>query len=124
LETIREMVRDYPDTLTEDAVETVQQKRIKSATRAFESLNAKLGTLRNISRFGLSYLYVEEQQAELVAMTPEEFQQTATDYFVEDEFIYVIVGDAETQLGPVETFASEAGKGEVIQLDIYGNPRG
>ena len=71
-------------------------------------------------RFGLSDRYVEEQQAELVAMTPEEFQQTARDYFVEDEFIYVIVGDAATQLVEVRRFAADAGLGEVVELDKSG----
>ena len=120
LETIREMIRAYGPEFDQAAVETTQQKLIKENTRAFESLGAKLGTLRNISRYGLSTRYVEEAQAELVDMTEAEFKRIAAEYLQEDEMIYVIVGDKATQLGPVTAFAKAAGKGDVVQLDIYG----
>ena len=120
LETIRDMVRAYGPVFDDAAVETTQQKLIKENTRAFESLGAKLGTLRNISRYGLSPRYVEDEQAELVEMKVEDFQRIAAEYLQEDEMIYVIVGDKETQFGPVSEFAEAAGKGAVVELDIYG----
>jgi zinc protease len=122
LETIRDMVRAYPETFDTDVVETTQQKIIKSSALDFESLGAKLGTLSNISRLGLSDRYVEDEQAELVAMTPDEFARVARDYMNEDEFVYVVVGDKETQFAPVQAFATDAGKGDVIELDIFGAP--
>jgi zinc protease len=122
LETIREMVRAYPDTLDAAAVETTQQKIIKASALAFESLGAKLGTLSQISRLGLSDRYVEEEQELLVSMTPDEFQRVAREYFDESKFVYVIVGDRGTQLASVQAFANEAGKGDVIELDIFGAP--
>jgi zinc protease len=114
------MVRNYGPEFDQAAVETTQQKLIKENTRAFESMGAKLGTLRNISRYRLSNTYVEDQQAELVDMTLEDFRNTAAEYLQEDEMIYVIVGDKETQFGPVNEFATAARKGEVVELDIYG----
>ncbi len=120
LETIRDMVRNYGPEFDEAAVETTQQKLIKENTRAFESLGAKLGVLRNISRYGLSKTYVEDEQAELVDMTLEDFQNTAAEYLQEDDMLYVIVGDKETQFGPVSEFANAAGKGEVVELNIHG----
>ncbi len=120
LETIRDMLRAYGPEFDAAAVETTQQKLIKENTRAFESLGAKLGTLRNISRYGLSTTYVEDEQAELVEMTVEDFQQTAATYLQEDEMIYVVVGDKETQFEPVADFAKASGKGDVVELDIYG----
>lgn len=119
---IRDMVRAHGSTYDEAAVETTQQKVIKEGARAFESLGAKQGTLREISRFGLPNDYVEREQAELVAMTTEDFRQTADQYLVEDDMVYVIVGDGATQLDEVQAFATEAGKGSVIQLDINGQP--
>lgn len=122
LETIRDMVRAYPDTFDAEVVETTQQKIIKSSALAFESLGAKLGTLSNISRLGLSDRYVEDEQAELVAMTADEFARVARDYMDEDALVYVVVGDKDTQLAPVQAFATEAGKGDVVELDIFGAP--
>ena len=120
LETIRDMVRAYGPEFDEAAMETTKLKLIKENTRAFESLGAKLGTLRNISRYNLSPRYVEDEQAELVEMKVEDFQRIAAEYLQEDEMIYVIVGDKETQFGPVSEFAEAAGKGAVVELDIYG----
>ena len=120
LETIRDMVRAYGPEFNEAAMETTKLKLIKENTRAFESLGAKLGTLRNMSRYDLSKTYVEDQQAELVGMTVDDFQRIAAEYLKEDEMIYVIVGDKETQMGPVSEFAKESGKGDVVELDIYG----
>ena len=122
LETIRDMVRAYGPEFDDAAVETTQQKLIKENTRAFESLGAKLGTLRNISRYGLSPTYVEDEQAELVDMTKADFKRIADGYLQESEMVYVVVGDRATQLEPVSEFAKAAGKGSVIELDIYGNP--
>jgi len=120
LETIRDMVRAYGPEFNEAAMETTKLKLIKENTRAFESLGAKLGTLRNISRYNLSPRYVEDEQAELVEMKVEDFQRIAAEYLQEDEMIYVIVGDKETQFGPVSEFAKAADKGAVVELDIYG----
>ncbi|WP_427452396.1 M16 family metallopeptidase [Litorimonas sp. WD9-15] len=122
LETIRDMVRAYGPEFDEAAVETTQQKLIKENTRAFESLGAKLGTLRNIGRYGLSTTYVEEEQAELVEMTEADFKRIAEEYLNESEMIYVVVGDKDTQFGPVQDFADTTGKGDVVELDIYGEP--
>lgn len=120
LETIREMLIAYPDTLDAQAAEATQQKIIKSAARAFESLGAKLGTVGNIGRLGLSDRYVEQEQEQLVSMTADDFQRIAREYMGEDRMMYLIVGDAQTQLSEVKQFATETGKGEVVQLDIYG----
>lgn len=122
LDTIRDMVRAYPDTFDADVVETTQQKIIKSSALAFESLGAKLGTLSDISRLGLSDRYVEDEQAQLVEMTADEFARVARDYIKEDAFLYIVVGDKATQLGRVQSFATDTGKGAVIELDIFGAP--
>lgn len=122
LEVIREMVQEHGSTFDDVAVETTQQKIVKTAARAFESFGAKLGTLNTMTRLGLSVRYVEEEQEELLAMTAEDFQRIAADYLDESEMVYVIVGDKATQFEPVSEFAQAAGKGEVVELDIYGAP--
>ncbi len=122
LEVIREMLREYGPEFDDAAVETTQQKLIKENTRAFESLGAKLNTLRNIGRYGLPKDYVEVEQAELVDMQLADFKRVAAEYLNESEMVYLIVGDAQTQLAPVQDFARETGKGDVVQLDIEGRP--
>jgi zinc protease len=118
LEIIRDMIRDYGPDFDEAAITTTETKLVKESTRAFESLNAKLGTLRTISKYGKSRKYVEEDQKELIDMPLSEFKRIAAAYMQEDQMVYVIVGDKATQFGPVSEFAG----GNVIELDIYGNP--
>ncbi|UTW54000.1 pitrilysin family protein [Kordiimonas sp. SCSIO 12610] len=117
LEIIRDMIAGYGRDYSEEGVQTTKQKLVKENTRAFESLRAKLGTLRNISKYGKSKKYVEEDQQELLAMTLNDFKATADRYLVEEQMIYLVVGDKATQFGPVNEFAG----GNVVELDIYGN---
>lgn len=121
LEVMRDMIRDYGPNFDKSAADIVQQKLVKEKTRAFESLNAKLGTLHTISKYGKSKTHVEEEQAELLAMNVKDFQAVAEKYLNEDQMTYLIVGDKATQLAPVQAFASASGKGVVTELDIFGN---
>lgn len=122
LDVIQDMVENYGPDFDQSDRETTQQKIIKDNTRAFESLRAKLGTLQTISKYGRSMRYVEEEQEQLVDMSVADFQGIAAKYLDESDMIYVIVGDKATQLEPVKTFAGKHGKGEVVELDIYGAP--
>ncbi|MEP1229905.1 MAG: pitrilysin family protein, partial [Litorimonas sp.] len=117
LDVIKDMLINYGKDFDADDVELTQKKLIKENTRAFESLGAKLATLRRISKYGKSKKYVEDDQKELVNMSLEDFKNTAENYLNESDMVYVVVGDKETQLGPVQTFANESNKGAVTQLD-------
>jgi len=117
LTVIKAMINDYGPTFDDAATELTQNKRLKENTRAFESLGAKLGTLRQISKYGKSKTYVEDEQKELMGMTTQDFKDIAGKYMQEKDMVYVIVGDKDTQLGPVNEFAG----GDVTLLDIYGN---
>lgn len=122
LNVIQDMVENYGPDFDGSDRETTQQKIIKDNTRAFESLRAKLGTLQNVSKYGRSIRYVEEEQDTLVNMSVADFQGIAEQYLDESDMIYVIVGDKDTQLEPVKDFAKKHDKGDVIELDIYGAP--
>jgi zinc protease len=122
LEIIRDMITRYGSEFDASDKEITQQKIVKSNTRAFESLGAKLGILRAMSKYGKSDSFVEEDQAELLAMEVEDFRKTAERYLAEPKMTYVVVGDKATQFEPVQAFATQSGKGVVIELDIYGNP--
>lgn len=124
LEVMRDMIRDYGPNFDEAAAEITKQKLVKEKTRAFESLGAKLGTLLNISYYNKSKTYVEDEQKELLAMTVDDFKSMSAKYLDESEMMYLIVGDKETQFGPVQDFAQASQKGDVIELDIYGNIKG
>ena len=116
LELLRDQIRNYADTFTEEDVAVTQNQVIKGNTRAFESLNAKLGLLRQMSRLGRPADFVERDQETLLGMTLADFREVIREHLDESQMIYVVVGDAETQLGRM----TELGYGEPVVLDIYG----
>ncbi len=117
LKIIEEMIKNYGDTFSEKDAATTQNKLIKKNTRAYESLRSKLSLLRNISKFGKSKKYIDQEQEILMNMNVGDFKSIIKKYIQEEELVYVIVGDAETQLEEV----NQLGKGDAILIDIYGN---
>ena len=118
LELVRDQIRSYAATFTQEDVEVTQNQVIKSNTRAFESLNAKLGLLRRMSRLGLPADFVERDQETLLGMTQDDFRGVIDTYLDESRMIYVVVGDAATQRSRVAAL----GYGEPVLLDIHGRP--
>lgn len=118
LDVIKGMLEAYGPEFDEDAVELTRQKVVKANTRAFESLGEKLGTLHEISKYGKPVDYVEREQRELLSMPLEAYKEIIAEYLTAPQMTWVIVGDGETQLAPVTEFAG----GDVIELDIYGEP--
>jgi len=121
LDIIQDMLANYGTIYSDNDAEITRQKLLKENTRAFESLGAKRQTLRTISKYGKSKNYIEKEQQELLNMTTSDFQNIAKRYLKEDDMIYLIVGDKESQLSEVQEFARTKGKGDVILLDIFGN---
>lgn len=117
LEIIQDMIGNYSDTFTAQDADITINKVLKQSTREFESLGNKLGLLREISKYEKPKTFFEEEQDLLINMSLDDFKSIIETYYNEDEFIYVIVGDAATQLEEV----NQLGKGEAIVLDIYGN---
>lgn len=117
LEIIENMLATYADSFGEEEVELTKNKLLKANTRAYESLGAKLAILRNISKYGYAMDYIEKDQEELIAMTVDDYKNIINKYLVEDDMIYVVVGDKATQWDEVQKLGKT-----VIELDIFGNP--
>jgi zinc protease len=118
LQLMRQLLDDYGDTFGEDEMAVTKNMVIKINTRAFESLDAKLGVLRRISKYDLPVDFVEREQQELLAMELADFHRIIERYMKVDDMLYLVVGDGLTQLDEV----AQLGPGMPIVLDIYGNP--
>lgn len=118
LQTFREIMSDYSQGFGEAGLESTKSVLAKQNARAFETTNSLMGVLQNISSYGLAENYVAEEQAILNNLTLEQAEQTIKRYMEPDKMIYLVVGDAETQLPRIK----ELGLGEPVVLDIYGNP--
>lgn len=95
---VKDILDNYGATFTEADLDVTQNFLLKSKARAFETLQAKLGLLSNISTYGWPYDYVNTQDDVIKNMSIEEIQRLADTYIRPDKMIYLIVGDAETQL--------------------------
>tara|TARA_B110000046_G_scaffold185581_1_gene227858 strand:- start:465 stop:3299 length:2835 start_codon:yes stop_codon:yes gene_type:complete len=117
MEIIEGLIQNYSTTFTDEEVDITQNKLLKSNAGSYESLSAKLNLLRNMSKYKKSLTYLEEDQNELINMTLTDFKSVIDQYLVEDEMIYVVVGDKASQLSGL----NEMGKGMAIELDTDGN---
>ena len=73
--------------------------------------------MKTVSSYNLPNNFVEQQQQVLSNLTLEQTKATLAKYMDRDKMIYLIVGDAETQLARI----SELGLGEPVLLDKDGN---
>lgn len=117
LQTFRDILAGYNEGF--DEAELIRTKSVlaKQSARAFETTGNLMGVLQNISSYSLSDNYVSEQQAVLNNMTLQQANATISQYMDPDKMIYLVVGDAETQLERV----NQLGLGEAIVLDNNGN---
>ena len=117
LQLMRQLLDEYGDTFGEDEMAVTKNMVIKINTRAFESLEAKLGMLRRMSKYALPADFTEREQQELLGMELADFHRLIERYMKVDDMFYLVVGDAATQLDEV----AQLGPGLPIILDIYGN---
>ena len=76
----------------------------KSNARRFETPNAKLNILSNISSYALNSDYVQQRAKLVEKLSLADLKGLAEKYIQPDRMIYLIVGDAETQLTRLEEF--------------------
>jgi zinc protease len=107
---IKTILQDYPKNYSEQDLATTKSFLIKSNARAFETAGAKLDMLENISKYGWKYDYVKDREQIVKGMTVEQIRNLSQRYLNADKMIWLIVGDAKTQLPRLK----ELGFGEPI----------
>ena len=117
LQTFREIMLDYGKNFDAATLTSTKSVLSRSDARAFETTNSLMGVLQNISSYGLPQNYVEQQQQTLANLTLEQAQQILSKYMDPNNMVYLVVGDAETQLARV----NELGLGAAVVLDTSGN---
>ena len=99
---IKDILENYGDTYTQEDLEVTKSYTIKSNARAFETLGAKLGMLSNISNYGYSDDYAKQREAIVKALNVDDIKTLVNEYIKPNQMIYVIVGDAKTQLSKLK----------------------
>ncbi|MCF6223323.1 MAG: insulinase family protein [Flavobacteriaceae bacterium] len=99
---IKEILESYGKNYDENDLEVTKGYMTKSNARAFETLSNKLNMLTNISNYGYVDDYAKQREGIVKALTVEDIKALAEKYLNPDKMIYLIVGDAATQLEKLE----------------------
>lgn len=113
---VKEILENYPDTFTEQDLETTKSFLLKSNARRFETLGAKLNMLEDISDYGWSPNYVKEREQIVKDITIDRISELANEYANPNKMIYLVVGDAKTQMDRLEALGF--GKPILISQDF------
>ena len=110
---VKKILEEYPTTFSDKDLETTKGFLIKSNARAFETSGAKLRMLSNIANYGMKADYISDREETVNNMTKERISELANTYVNPNKMIWLIVGDAETQLNRMK----ELGYGEPVLLN-------
>jgi zinc protease len=116
LELIKSIVEGHGAGFDETDLAATQGFLLRANAGALETIGAKLRVLRNMSAYGFPADYLLEREGVVRAMTLERIRELAEDY-LEPAMIWLVVGDAKTQLGRLRAL----GLGDPVRLDRDGN---
>lgn len=120
LDEFKRLVGDYKDTFTKEDLTVMQNMVIKGNSRAFETLNNKLGIVEEMSEKGLTPDYMVDNQNYVLNADLAEVHRVIESYMQEPDMFYLVAGDGNTQLARVKEFA-ESIDSKLVRLDIDGN---
>ncbi len=114
---IRDELARYRDGIAAGDLQFTKDALTKSNTRRFETLGALVSMLNLIAAYDLPFDYIKQEERTVLDMTAEKHQALAQKYIQPEKMIYLVVGDAKTQMEGL----SELGLGEPILLDKDAN---
>jgi zinc protease len=110
---IRDIVKNYGPNFTEEDLATMKQALLRGQALKNETLSDKLSMVSEISTYGYSEDYRTRNAERIKAMTLADFKALADNYLRPDAMFYLVVGDAQTQLGRLK----DLGYGEPVLLN-------
>ena len=99
--------------MSQEYIDFTKSGMMKSNARRFETLGSLIAYLNTISSYGLPPDYVRQEEVYLKQLTTERQLEIAKKYIDPARMYYVIVGDAKTQLEPLESLG--LGKPQLIK---------
>jgi zinc protease len=92
----------YRNGINEKDLQFIKNCMILSNALRFETNGSLVGMLSTMSKYGLPDDYIKKEENVISSMTVEEHKAITDKYIVPDKMYYVIVGDAATQMSPLE----------------------
>jgi len=109
----KDLMTVYGKQINDDDLEFTRNSLIKGYALDFETLNAKIGMLSDISMYQLPVDFVKGEQSIIQNMTLDNLKALANKYIDPAKMYYVVAGDAKTQLEPLEKIGF--GKPELVE---------
>lgn len=113
----KDEITKYREGISADNLSFTKNSLLKSNARAYETLGALVGMLNSIQKYSLPVDFVKAQENIIKNMNGDEHKSVAQKYLQPDKMVYVVVGDATTQLEKL----NELGLGKPVLVDRDGN---
>ncbi len=99
---IKDEMEKYRNGISEDELQFIKNCKIRSNALRFETNDALLSMLSTMSKYGFKDDYIKQEQDVMKNMSIDDHRIITNKYIVPDKMYYVVVGDAATQLKPLE----------------------
>jgi len=113
VEILRDIMTKYKEGISPEDLEFTKSALIKSNARNFETLGNLLFMLENMATYGYPEDYIKQRETFVRELTLEQHQELAEKYINPERMVYLVVGDAATQLKALE----QLGYGEVTLIE-------
>lgn len=94
----RDIMRKYREGISPENLEFTKNAMVKANALRFETLRAMISMLEAIGNYNFAKDYVLKEAAIVNNMNPQEFYRLAQKYIDPENMVYVVAGDAKTQL--------------------------
>lgn len=118
MQIFKDEITKYRNGLSDEDLAFTKSALVQANALRFETLFALRGMLDQIATYNLPFDYVKNQEKFVRELTKERQQALAQQYLDPDKMIYLVVGDAATQLEGLK----KLGLGDPILLDKDGKP--
>ncbi|HBZ20488.1 MAG TPA: peptidase M16, partial [Bacteroidales bacterium] len=98
----KEEMEKYRQGISESDLQFIKDCMIRSNALRFETNDALVNMLSTMAKYGFPEDYIKKEEAVIKNMTVEEHKLITDKYIIPDRMYYVVVGDAATQLKPLE----------------------
>jgi zinc protease len=98
----RDEMEKYRNGISEDDLQFIKNCMIRSNAIRFETNDALVAMLSTMAKYNFPDDYIMKEENVIRNMTVEEHKAITDKYIIPDKMYYVVVGDAATQLKPLE----------------------
>lgn len=99
----RDLIGNYAETFNDELLATTKNSMLRAKASSFETIGALVEMLDNIASYNMPFDYVKQQEAEIKNMTVEQAKEVIQKNLNVNEMVFVVVGDAKTQMKPLES---------------------